>query len=135
LTVREVLASPAAAQDHLFVVDEAEAFEGVVSLADLRNADAGATLATLAVMPQTVGTRDDLRTAAGELARSPGNGPLAVVEDHTVIGLLTLPNVLRAYRKRQEANMEHDASILLHRRRLKVMVQGKQLFRKVLLRK
>lgn len=132
LTAGEVLASPAAAQEHLFVVDDAEAFEGVVSLSDLRTAAKDVALASLALMPRTIQTGDDLRTAAGELALSRGNAPLAVVEDHTVIGLLTLPNVLRAYRKHQEAHVEHDASILLHRRRLKVMVQGKQLFRKVL---
>ncbi len=135
LTGGEVLASPAASHDHLFVVDDSGAFEGVVSMADLRKTASGATLASLVVMPNTVSTRDDLRTAAGELARSPGNGPLAVVEDNTVIGLLTMPDLLRAYRKHLEANVEHDASILLHRRRLKVMAQGKQFFRKVLLRK
>jgi len=45
-----------------------------------------------------------------------------------------LAAVLKTYGDRMEDHTEHDASILLHRRRLKVMVQGKQLFRKVMRR-
>ena len=58
-----------------------------------------------------------------------------MVEDGTVIGLLTMGAVLKAYGRQQEAHAEDEASILLHRRRLKVLVQGKQLYRKVMRRK
>lgn len=134
LTAGEVLASPATLPEHLFVVDAAEAFEGMVSVAELRTAPAGTAIGTLTTMPHTVRSQDDLRTAAGALATSAGKQPLAVVEDGTVIGLLTMGAVLKAYGRQQEAHTEDEASILLHRRRLKVMVQGKQLFRKVMRR-
>ncbi len=135
LTAGEVLASATGLPEHLFVVDEAEAFEGMVSLAELRHVPAGTAIGTLTAMPGTVRSQDDLRTAAGELARSEGKRPLAVVEDGTVIGLLTMGAVLKAYGRQQEAHAEDEASILLHRRRLKVLVQGKQLYRKVMRRK
>ena len=61
-------------------------------------------------------------------------GSVTAVEDGTVVGLLSLAAVLKTYGDRMEDHTEHDASILLHRRRLKVMVQGKQLFRKVMRR-
>lgn len=134
LTAGEVLASPATLPEHFFVVDAAEAFVGIVSVAELRTVPAGTAVGTLTTMPHTVRSQDDLRTAAGELARSSGKRPLAVVEDGTVIGLITMDAVLKAYGRQQAAHIEDDASILLHRRRMKVMVQGKQLFRMVMRR-
>lgn len=134
ITAGEVLASSGALPEHLFVVDGGEAFEGMVAVGELRKVPSGTPVGSLATMPQTVRSQDDLRTAAGELARSSGKRPLAVVEDGTVIGLVTMNAVLKAYGRQQAAHIEDEASILLHRRRLKVMVQGKQLYRKVMRR-
>ena len=134
ITAGEVLASSGALPEHLFVVDGGEAFEGMVAVGELRKVPSGTPVGPLATMPQTVRSQDDLRTAAGELARSSGKRPLAVVEDGTVIGLVTMNAVLKAYGRQQAAHIEDEASILLHRRRLKVMVQGKQLYRKVMRR-
>ena len=54
-----------------------------------------------------------------------------MVEDGTVVGMVSLGDVMKVYGERLEEHTEHEASILLHRRRLKVMAQGKQLYRKV----
>lgn len=120
--------------EHLFVTDTDESFKGVAAVAQLQHAAANATIASLAKVPHVVRGQDDLRSAAGEIAMTPEHEPVVVVEDGTVVGLLSLGMVLKAYGSRLEDYTEHDASILLHRRRLKVMVQGKQLFRKVMRR-
>lgn len=131
LTAGEVLATWAAQPEHVFVMDASGTFEGVVPWAELRTVPPGTAIGNMAAMPHVVRSQDDLRTAAGELARTAGKQPLAVVEDGTVIGQLTMAAVLKAYRSQQDVHTENEASILLHRRRLKVMVQGKQLYRKV----
>ena len=118
--------------EYLFTTDTDDAFIGVVRALDLRTADPNAEVATLAHMPHVVHSRDDLRTAAWELARGPANVPVVVVEDGTVVGLLTSAGILKAYGHRMDERSEDDASILLHRRRLKVMAQSKQLYRKLL---
>lgn len=120
--------------EHLFVTDADESFKGVVSVAALRNVPKDSAIANWTKVPNVVRGHDDLRTAAGEIARTPAHDPVVVVEDGTVVGLLSLAAVLKTYGDRMEDHTEHDASILLHRRRLKVMVQGKQLFRKVMRR-
>ncbi len=131
ILVKDLLATVGLKVEHVFVMDDADEFEGVVRIADLRNTPGAATIASKAIMPHVVRIHDDLRIAASELSRSSGREPLAVVEEGTVVGLLTLADVLKVYGRHQQIHTEHDASILLHRRRLKVMAQGKQLFRKV----
>lgn len=131
MSAKELLATIGPKLDHVFVTDDVDAFEGVVRIADLRDVQGDISIGSKAIMPSVVRIHDDLRIAASELARSSGQEPLAVVEDGTVVGLLTLADVLKVYGKHQEIHTEHDASILLHRRRLKVMAQGKQLYRKV----
>jgi CBS domain-containing protein len=90
-----------------------------------------AAVDSLVKVPHVVRSGDDLRTAAGELSRSADHGPVVVVDDGTVVGLLTIGDVLKAYGERMSDHTEDEASILLRRRRLKVLVQGKQLFHKV----
>jgi len=131
MSVGKVLAAIAPGTDHVFVTDHTEAFEGVVSVADLRSKSGDLTIGSLVKVPHMVRSGDDLRTAAGELSRSPDHGPVVVVDDGTVLGLLTIGDVLKAYGERMSDHAEDEASILLRRRRLKVMVQGKQLFHKV----
>lgn len=129
--VGDLLATLGPKVEHLFVTDPEEAFKGVVRVADLRTAPKDSAIANWAVTPNVVRIHDDLRTAAGELSRTPTHEPVAVVEDGTVVGLLSLGAVLKVYGDRMQDHTEHDASILLHRRRLKVMAQGKHLFRKM----
>jgi H+/Cl- antiporter ClcA len=130
----ELLATLDPKVEHLFVTDPDESFKGVVSVAALRNVPKDSVITNWAKLPNVVRGHDDLRTAASEIARTPTHDPVVVVEDGTVVGLLSLAVVLKTYGDRIEDHTEHDASILLHRRRLKVMVQGKQLFRKVMRR-
>lgn len=121
--------------EYLFITDPEDSFVGIVRVLDLRTAaDPQAEVIAFAKTPHVVRSTDDLRTAAGELARSSDQGPVAVVEDGTVVGLLTSAALLQAYGHRMDEHAENDASILLHRRRLKVMAQSKQLYR-MLLRK
>lgn len=128
---KQLLAKVDPKLEYLFVTDAEDAFAGVVRMADLRISAPDSRIIDLATMPNVVRTHDDLRTAAGELSRSPGHGPVAVVEDGTVVGLVSLGDVMKVYGGRMEEHTENDASILLRRRRLKVMAQGKQLYRKV----
>lgn len=132
VTAGDLLATIDPKEEHLFVTDAEEAFKGVVRVADLRIAPPDSPIANWATVPNVVRIHDDLRTAAGEISRTPTHDPVAVVEDGTVVGLLGLGAVLKIYGDRMEDYTEHDASILLHRRRLKVMAQGKHLFRKVI---
>ena len=129
---KELLATMESKVEYFFTTDADDAFIGVVRAVDLRTADPEAEVATLARTPHVVRSHDDLRTAAGELARGPANSPVVVVEDGTVVGLLTSAAILMAYGHRLDDRAEDDASILLHRRRLKVMAQSKQLYRKLL---
>jgi H+/Cl- antiporter ClcA len=131
----DVLAKVGGEVQYVFAVDAGEGFKGVVRVADLRTAPPDSPVGNWAHVPHAVRVHDDLRTAAGEISRTPTHDPVVVEEDGTVVGLLSQDAVLKVYGSRMENYTEHDASILLHRRRLKVMVQGKQLFRKVLLRK
>ncbi len=130
----ELLATLDPQVEHLFITDADDSFKGLVSVAALRNVPKDSMIANWAKVPNVVRGHDDLRTAAGEIARTPAHDPVVVVEDGTVVGLLSLAAVLKTYGDRIEDHTEDNASILLHRRRLKVMVQGKQLFRKVVRR-
>jgi H+/Cl- antiporter ClcA len=128
---KKVLAVIGPGTEYVFVTDPVEAFDGAVRVADLRAVAPDTLIGGMAKAPHVVRSGDDLRTAAGELARSPDNGPVVVVDDGTVVGLLTIADVLKAYGERMQDHAEDEASILLRRRRLKVMAQGKHLYRKV----
>jgi H+/Cl- antiporter ClcA len=132
LAVGDLLAKIDPKVEHLFVTDADESFKGVVNVARLHQVPGGSSVAEWTKVPHVVRSHDDLRSAAGEIAMTPEHDPVVVVEDGTVVGLLSLGMVLRTYGNRLDDYTEHEASILLHRRRLKVMVQGKQLFRKVM---
>jgi CIC family chloride channel protein len=127
--VKDLLADLKPGPEFLFVADQDDSFHGVVNVQELRLADPHATLAMLATVPRAVQSRDNLRNAATELALGPAHAPVVVTEDGTVVGLLTAAALLKAYGNRMDDHAEDAASILLHRRRLKVLVQGKQLYR------
>lgn len=133
-TAGEMLSTVQPEVEFLFVSDSDETFAGVVRVVDMHAAAADTALLQLVRVPLVVGPNDDLRMAARELTRSATNVPVVVVEDGVVIGLLTSEALLRAYGHRMDEHAENEASILLHRRRLKVMAQGKQLFRSVMRR-
>ncbi len=117
---------------YLLVTEADESFKGVVILADLAAAPKDASIAPWVLVPNVVRIHDDLRTAAGALSRTAAHQPAVVVEDGTVVGLLTWAAVLDVFGNRMMDHKEHGASILLHRRRLKVLVQGKRLYRRML---
>lgn len=133
-TVKELLTDLKPGPAFLFVADEEDSFHGVVNVQELRLANPMAQLATLATVPRAVQSRDNLRAAAAEMALGPAQAPVVVTEDGTVVGLLTAAALLKAYGHRLGEHAEDAASILLNRRRLKVLVQGKQLYRRLLRR-
>lgn len=130
--VKDVLEKIDPQVEHLFVSDAEGAFEGLVRVQDLRSAPLDADLGTLARVPFAVRSGDDLRSAVSELARTPQHLPVVVTELGTVVGLLTFSEVLKAYGQRFDDDEEVEAHILLKRRRLKVMAQGKHLYGKVM---
>lgn len=129
---KELLSVLDPSAEYLFITDAEDSFLGTVRILDLRAADPDREVGELATTPPVVRSSDDLRTAAGKMSRGPVSTPVAVVEDGTVVGLLTSATLLKAYGHRMDEQAENEASILLGRRRLKVMAQSKQLYRKLL---
>ena len=58
-----------------------------------------------------------------------GTEVLPVLSENKVIGVLSYPDIINAYKIDFEANEQANTQISLKRRRLKVMLRGKDLFK------
>lgn len=130
-TVAEVLKGSGADADLFFITSAEGLFEGVVAVGDLRGKPVGERIGAYAFAPGTVQLGDDLRTAARLLAGRSEHRPLVVENDGAVVGLVSHADILKAYGSRIDEHEQGDAVIILKRRRLKVMAQGKLIFEKV----
>ena len=130
-TIADVFKQHGMEVPYLLVTSAEGLFEGVVARSDLQARSPEDRVGTCAFAPGIVRSGDDLRRAARMLAVRAEHRPLVVVAEGTVVGLITHTDLLKAYGSRIDEHEQGDAVIILKRRRLKVMAQGKRMFEKV----
>lgn len=128
--VRDWMKQHEATAKYFAVADEQGNYLGTASLADIyrHDLDPETQIRTI-VRPANVGVKsnDSLRKAVEMMAA--GAEVLPVVSENKVIGILSYPDIINAYKIDFEANEQANTQISLKRRRLKVMLRGKELFK------
>ena len=118
------------ADKYFAVADEQGNYLGTASLADIYRHDLDPASHISAIVHQTnigVQSNDSLRKAVELMAG--GAEVLPVLFENKVIGVLSYPDIINAYKIDFEANEQANTQISLKRRRLKVMLRGKELFK------
>ena len=128
--VRDWMKQHATTAKYFAVADEQGNYLGTASLADIYRHDLDPESQISAIVRSAnigVKSHDSLRKAVEMLAA--GAEVLPVLSENKVIGVLSYPDIINAYKIDFEANEQANTQISLKRRRLKVMLRGKELFK------
>lgn len=133
-TVREVsewLEENKHQEDFLITVDEDGSYEGILKLADLYvNCPSGGTMLKLIITKPHVFLKSDdtLRTAVEEMAKHEVEAlPVISTKGNKIVGMLTYQGILSAYKLHLEENETANTQISLKRRRIKMLIRGRNL--------
>jgi H+/Cl- antiporter ClcA/predicted transcriptional regulator len=121
-------------QGHYFLtVDNDGSYAGILKLTDLfvPKTNTDQPIADLLNPVDTfLKSNDTLRTAVESMARHNTEAmPVVAAKGSKVIGLLTYPDVLLAYKHHVEENETANTQISLKRRRIKMLIKGKKMIR------
>jgi chloride channel protein, CIC family len=134
LTIREIrdLLKHVNQQSDYFITANPEGlYTGMVKLTDINGHDQSPdTLLETIVYHQDnfVSDTDSLRKAV-ELMSAEATEVLPVLAEAKVIGLLSYKNIIQAYKSYHDENETADVHISLKRRRLKVVIRGREMFK------
>jgi Mg/Co/Ni transporter MgtE len=121
-------------QDHYFMtVDNDGSYAGVLKLTDLFVPKTNTDQPIKAIVNPVdtfLKNNDTLRTAVEAMAKYNTEAlPVVAAKGGKIIGLLTYPDVLLAYKHHIEENETANTQISLKRRRIKMLIKGKKMIR------
>ncbi|WP_423146093.1 chloride channel protein [Rubrolithibacter danxiaensis] len=132
--VRDFLENNPQSENHFLVVDNQEAFMGILSIADIYNKNQQADLPVSSLVKKTslsVRSSDNLARAVELMALT--EEELVPVtsssKKNTVTGVLTYKDIITAYKHRLREDQEAVANLSLRRQRIKVLIQGRRLIK------
>lgn len=133
-TVREVsewLEENPHHEDYLIAVDDDGSYAGILKLADLYVSypNGGTLLKSIITRPHTfLKNEDTLRNAVEQMAKQEVEAlPVISSKGNKIIGILTYQSILSAYKHNLEENETANTQISLKRRRMKMMIRGRNL--------
>lgn len=133
-TVREVsewLEENPHQEDYLITVDEDGSYAGILKLADLYVScpNGGTLLKSIITKPRVfLKNEDTLRMAVEELAKHEVEAlPVISTKGNKIVGILTYQGILSAYKHHLEENETANTQISLKRRRMKILIKGRNL--------
>jgi H+/Cl- antiporter ClcA len=133
-TVREVsewLEENPHQEDYLITVDEDGSYAGILKLADLYVScpNGGTQLKSIITKPRVfLKNEDTLRMAVEEMAKHEVEAlPVISTKGNKIVGILTYQGILSAYKHHLEENETANTQISLKRRRMKMLIKGRNL--------
>jgi chloride channel protein, CIC family len=129
--IRDILKRGNQQNDYFITANPEGLYTGMVKLADIDRHDQNpdALLETIVYRQDIfVGDTDSLRKAM-EIMSAEATEVLPVLAEAKVIGLLSYKNIIQAYKSYHDENETADVHISLKRRRLKVVIRGREMFK------
>jgi CIC family chloride channel protein len=133
-TVREVsewLEENKHQEDYLIAVEDDGSYAGILKLADLYVScpNGGTMLKSIITKPRVfLKNEDTLRMAVEEMAKHEVEAlPVISTKGNKIIGILTYQGILSVYKQNLEENETANTQISLKRRRMKMLIKGRNL--------
>jgi len=133
-TVREVsewLDENPHQEDYLITVDDDGSYAGILKLADLYVScpNGGTQLKSIITKPRIfLKNEDTLRIAVEQMAKHEVEAlPVISSKGNKIVGILTYQGILSAYKHNLEENETANTQISLKRRRMKMLIKGRNL--------
>jgi CIC family chloride channel protein len=129
--VRDLLKSESQLASYFVVADQEGNYVGIANLNDINKHDveAGSSVQSILQNPEmTLQQTDNLRKVVELMATSDVEA-LPVISERKVVGILSYKDVINAYKYHHEENDRVKAHISLQRKRLKVIVRSRKMFK------
>jgi len=130
--VRDLLKSENNDANYFIVTDKKGDYAGTVNLADINNHNTPSDTVLGNILQnsqQSLKSTDNLRKAV-ELMSEEGVETLPVTTANKVVGIISYIDILNAYKFYHQQNESTDRHISLKRQRLKVLIRGRELFKR-----
>jgi CIC family chloride channel protein len=129
--VRNILISENNQTRHFIVADKEGNYIGTANLTDINKHDVDAATKIRSIVQNSklsVQRNDNLRKAVELMAREDVEA-LPIISDKKVVGILSYKDVINAYKFYHEENDRVNVHISLKRKRLKVLIQSRKIFK------